>query len=290
MVHEGRRDGQVLVSHEWAPVAELVNVDQWHQRHPVLVDDPDVDVSRVHFEEQPGHLLERWRSPSIDTGKPPRAPRKPNEVPVVGIVVRMMVREENVPESGHRHSSKRELARDAVAAIDDIRRVVRHDDLCGGRTTLAWPGPAARTKKDQSGPHALRSLGAAQRRDHQRRTPAVSGAGERMRAGRPPQCHVRHPVPQTGRPSNTLNGDAVGTTCLSTNPAAANSWRNSSSVRSRPPGVSASISRSAKYTSVSMPTFARSGRTRSTTTTVPSGGMARRHAARMALARGSSQS
>jgi hypothetical protein len=57
-----------------------------------------------------------------------------------------------------------------------------------------------------------------------------------------------------------------------------------------PPGVVASISRSMKYTSVSIPDFARSGRSRSTTTTAPPGGVARRHAARMALARGSSQS
>ena len=114
-------------------------------------------------EEQPGHLRERWRSPSIDTRMQPGTPREPNEIPVIGIVVRMVVRQENVAECGQRHSGERELARDTVATVDDVDGIIRDDDLCGRRASLAWPGTTARTKKDQPGLHALPCLGAAQR-------------------------------------------------------------------------------------------------------------------------------
>jgi hypothetical protein len=58
---------------------------------------------------------------------------------------------------------------------------------------------------------------------------------------------------QYGVASMTLTGEVVGTTRVIVNPAVANSARNSAWVRSRPPGVFTSISRSRRYASAACP-------------------------------------
>ena len=70
-------------------------------------------------------------------------PRKPHKIAVVGVVVRMVVREEDMPESGQRYIGQCELARDAVTTIDDVACAIRDDDLCWRRAGLARAGSAA---------------------------------------------------------------------------------------------------------------------------------------------------
>src|SRR6185295_8123054 len=68
MVHDRRRYCDVLVLHDAAALAQLVDMDQRNERHPPLVGDAAADVRPIHLEEQLGHLLERWRTPRVDSG------------------------------------------------------------------------------------------------------------------------------------------------------------------------------------------------------------------------------
>src|SRR5438874_342255 len=120
-----------------------------------LVRDPRVDVIRVHLEEKTRHLLERRWSPSVEPRAQAGRPGKQDEVAIVGVVIRMMVRNEDVPELGQGHSGEDELARHAIAAVDDIRRVIGNDYLSRGRARLPRPWSAARPEEDQASPGAL---------------------------------------------------------------------------------------------------------------------------------------
>jgi hypothetical protein len=68
----------------------------------------------------------------------------------------MLVRQEDVTQSGQGHVGEDELSRDAIAAIDDIRSVVADDHLGGRRAALSWARAAAGPQENESGPCGLR--------------------------------------------------------------------------------------------------------------------------------------
>src|SRR6185436_17903855 len=64
-------------------------------------------------------------------------------------MVRVMVRQENVPESRQWHAGEYELARNTVATIDHVSRVVEEYDLCWRGARLSWPRSTSRAEEDQ---------------------------------------------------------------------------------------------------------------------------------------------
>jgi hypothetical protein len=121
-----------------------MNVNQRLQRHTVLVGDSRSNVIRVHLEEQLRHLLQRRRSPRVDARAKTGSPGEQQQVAVVRVVVRVLMRHENVAQARQRNAGKHELTRDAVTAIDDVRGVVDDDHLCRRRAQSTRPGPAPR--------------------------------------------------------------------------------------------------------------------------------------------------
>lgn len=163
MIHQGRPHLHVLVLEDDAAVLELVNVDQGHERHSSFGRDSRVDVDRVHLEEELRHALERGRSPGINPGAQPGGPREPDQISVVRGVVRVLVGDEDMPESGERHVGEHELASDAVAAINDVRRPIRDDDLGRPRARLPRPRPSAGSEEDEPGLRTLRFTSGSER-------------------------------------------------------------------------------------------------------------------------------
>src|SRR5678815_2901278 len=93
MMYECSSDLDIVVFHDEAALAQLVDVNQWNERNSSLVSDARIDVVRVHLEEQLRHLRERRWAPSVYAGPKPRGPRERKQVSVVGIVIRVMMRE-----------------------------------------------------------------------------------------------------------------------------------------------------------------------------------------------------
>src|SRR6266478_4473103 len=165
---------QVLVLHDWTCLDQLVYVNERDERAPALVGDARLDVGGIHLEEEPGHLLERRRPPRVDARAQPGRPCQPDEIAVVGIVIRVVVRDENVSQVRQRNTGEHQLARDAIAAIDHVRTVVRDDDLSGRRADLSRPGATTRAEQDEPGLAVLPFRAARQ----PRRTDQQGGACE----------------------------------------------------------------------------------------------------------------
>ena len=143
MIDECSGDLHVVVRHHDATIANLVWVNQRHERRPAFVCNPRIDIVGVHLEEQLRHLLERRWSPRVDSGVQAGGPRQPDQIAVVSVMVGMLMGQEDVPQRIEGHAGKGQLPGDAVAAVDDVRDAVDDDDLGGRRTCASWPWAAA---------------------------------------------------------------------------------------------------------------------------------------------------
>ena len=74
------------------------------------------------------HLRERRRSPRVDPRLQLIAPREQQQVAVVGVVIGMMVRDEDVAQRAE-DAGQHHLPGDAVAAVDDVAAIADDDDL-----------------------------------------------------------------------------------------------------------------------------------------------------------------
>ena len=139
-----------------------------------------LDVRRVHLEEQARHLPKRWRAPRIDSRSQPGGPRQPDQVAVISVVVRVVVRDEDVAKRRQRHVGEYELASDAISAIHHVRvplititcadaelafrgrgppPVPRRIEPCLCRLSRGMPGPerrCGRACRPDAGAHADR--------------------------------------------------------------------------------------------------------------------------------------
>jgi hypothetical protein len=169
MVGERRRDRHHVVLHHHAPFRELVDLDQRRQRDAPFVRAARLDVKGVHLEEEPGHPLERRGTPGVDARAQPGSPGEPDQVAVVGVVVRVVVGQEHVAQPVEGDTGQDELARDAVAAVDHVGRVVDQDDLGSRGARSAGARPAPRAQQDQASPRGGGSGAPAQSGRRRRR-------------------------------------------------------------------------------------------------------------------------
>ncbi len=151
MLDESAGHGHVVVFQDHAGFAQFVRTDQGHEGWPAFVRDAGIDVVGVHFEEQPGHAVERGRAPGIDVVLQAGGPGEKQQVAVIGIVVGVLVGEEDVTDGGEGQAGLRVLAGDAVAAIDDIGDVVDEDDLRGGGAGGSRARSAGGAEEDEAG-------------------------------------------------------------------------------------------------------------------------------------------
>src|SRR6476660_6128866 len=88
----------IFVLHHQPALLEFMSMYEWTERRPSLVLDPRANVVAVHLEEQLRHPHERRRSPGVNPRREPRGPREPEQVAVVGVVVGMLVSDEDVSQ------------------------------------------------------------------------------------------------------------------------------------------------------------------------------------------------
>ena len=155
MNDERRGRLEVLVLHDDATLRQLVDVYERSERDTALVGDTSLDIVGVHFKKQTRHLFDRRRPPRVDARPQAGGPREPDQIAVVGIVIRVLVRDKDVPQGRQLDAREDKLPGDAVPAIDDVWRVVREDHL--GRSGRHFPRSrsSAGAEKDQPRPGPL---------------------------------------------------------------------------------------------------------------------------------------
>lgn len=169
MVDKRCPDRHLVIAHDQTTFAELMDMNQRHEWHAAFVGDPRTNVVGIHFKEQPGHLRERRRPPRVDPCAEPGGPCKPDQIPVISVVIRVVVRQEDVAQRRQWHIGENKLTSHTVAAVDHIRGVVFDNDLGRCRTRLARPWSTTRPEEDQSRPCRLVFASAWLReRTHQR--------------------------------------------------------------------------------------------------------------------------
>ena len=129
MIDERRRHLHIIVLHDETAGAELVRMNERRQRFAALIGDAGVDVEGVEIEEQLRHLRQRRRPPGVDTRLQSRGPRQQQQVAIVSVVIRVLVRYEDVTQAGGRHTGRHQLTRNAVSAVHDVRRAIDDDHL-----------------------------------------------------------------------------------------------------------------------------------------------------------------
>ena len=129
VLDERSSHSHLLVVHHCPTGRELVWVHERPERHSPFVRDADVDVVLVHLEKQTRHSREGRRPPGVDARVQPRGPCEPDEVPIVRVVVRVLMRDEHMAQRRQRDTGRRELTRDAISAIDDVRDAAADDHL-----------------------------------------------------------------------------------------------------------------------------------------------------------------
>jgi hypothetical protein len=72
-------------------------VNQRYEGDPALVGYTGIDVIRIHLKKELSHLLEWRRPPAIDARAQSRRPSQQQQIAVVCVVIRMMMRNEDVP-------------------------------------------------------------------------------------------------------------------------------------------------------------------------------------------------
>jgi hypothetical protein len=155
MVNKRCPNRYLIIAYDQTTFAELMDMDQRHEWHATFVSDPRVNVVRIHFKEQPGQLRERWRPPRVDPCVESGSPCKPDQIPVISGVIRVVVRQKDVAQRRQWHIGKHKLTGHAVAAVDHIRGVVSDNDLGRRRTRLARPWSTTSPEEDQSRPCRL---------------------------------------------------------------------------------------------------------------------------------------
>src|SRR5207247_2140123 len=133
MVNQWCPDRHLVLAREQPSLTELVNMDQRFERHAAFVRDPRMNVIRIQVKEQPGHLRERWRSPRIDACAEAGGPGEPYQIPVISVVIRVVVRQKDVAQSGQWHIGQNKLTSHTVATVNDIPSVV--PDVDGAHRT-----------------------------------------------------------------------------------------------------------------------------------------------------------
>ena len=95
--------------------------------------------------------LERRWAPESSRVRSPAVQANNSRLPVVGVMVRVVMSDEDVPDGRERHTRQHELTRDSVAAIHNVRRIIGNDDLSRRRSGRTWPRPTGGSKEDQLG-------------------------------------------------------------------------------------------------------------------------------------------
>ena len=93
---ERRRDTTILVLHHEASTAQVVSVYQRPEWQASLVGRARLDIGRVHLEDLIGHARERWRAPTVHASLQPGSPREHDQISIVGVVIGVMVGDEDV--------------------------------------------------------------------------------------------------------------------------------------------------------------------------------------------------
>jgi len=130
----------------YATLRNLVWMDKRNKRHPSFVRDARLHVIGVHLQEQARHASERGRPPSVHAVLESRLPSQQKKVSVIRVVVRVLVRDENVANSAQRHSGSHELD-GSISAVHNVGCIVHQNHLRGRRSTLSRPRPAGRPRK-----------------------------------------------------------------------------------------------------------------------------------------------
>src|SRR5215469_5546547 len=133
------RHTDVFIMQYQSRCRDFMCVYQRSERYPAFVRDTRPDIDVTHREELARHPLEQRRSPCVHTSFQTRSPGEQQQIPVIGIVIGVLMRHENVTQPGKRHTCEDELTSHAITAVHDIRYVIDNNDLSRGRCGFLWP-------------------------------------------------------------------------------------------------------------------------------------------------------
>src|SRR5207253_3966404 len=102
--------------------------------------------------------------PRVDARAETCYPRQPDQVAVVGVVIRVVVRDEDMAQRRERHSGQGQLPGNAIAAIDHVRDVLADDHLRRGSPRLLWPRSSCSPEEDEPRDRRLSGRGSTSHR------------------------------------------------------------------------------------------------------------------------------
>src|SRR5260370_15103932 len=131
MAHKKTADLHVIILHYDARAIELVNEDQLAWIFTALVRDARFDIKLLVTEKILGHLAKAGRSISVDVDGQAGNPRVVEQGAVLKIVIRMVMRNEDVAQSVKRNPGGQQLPRSSIAAINNVGNIVDLDQRRG---------------------------------------------------------------------------------------------------------------------------------------------------------------
>src|ERR687891_119283 len=114
---EGCGDAHAIVLEDRTALRHFVRPDERRQRGPALVFHSQLDVEFVGVEERPRHRGERRRTVGVDRRGEPGRPAEEEQRAIAGVVVGMLMSEEDGAELSYRQPGESQLPRGYLAAV-----------------------------------------------------------------------------------------------------------------------------------------------------------------------------
>ncbi len=150
MIDDRASDCDILVLHYRSAIVHFVCMHEGSERYPPLVRDARVDIICVHLKKLSRHPAEGRRPPGVNARPQSGRPCQEKKIAVISGVVGMVMSDEDVAERAQRHFGECELARHAVAAINNVGNIVGDDHLRRWESALSRARAAARAEQDES--------------------------------------------------------------------------------------------------------------------------------------------
>ena len=131
VIVERSGDADAVVLEDFSGGGDLVRPHQGRERRPALVPHAQIDIEPVCVEQLLRHVGQRRRAVDVHGARQPAGPAKKKQWSIPGVVIRVLVRDEDGAQVTQRQLRERKLPCDAIAAVDQVDAVADNDGLCG---------------------------------------------------------------------------------------------------------------------------------------------------------------
>lgn len=126
MVHQRGGHGDLIVCQHSARLVELVHMNACFERRPAFLTDACLDVDGIHLYKCIHHPGDAGWAVEMHCRVQATGPGQPHHVEQIGVVVRVVMGQEDIAQHRQADAGLGQLLRHAVAAIDEIRLPVDH--------------------------------------------------------------------------------------------------------------------------------------------------------------------